>query len=82
MSSYFVALSRCLKKMKDEIYLFHFNGMYLGHKIRLIEITGEERTFIKHDDYIIYLECKDIVGDKIISICHKHINLKDLKRLL
>jgi hypothetical protein len=51
-------LSLCLNKIDHEIYSFHFKGVYLGHEITSIVISGSN--FKKNNEYLIELNVEKV----------------------
>lgn len=79
----FIAVSRCVKVIQKNKYLFHFKGVFCGKKINKIEVwSSSSLPFCKDEDYILYLSLIEIRGDTIRAKTIKYKKLEKIKRYI
>ncbi len=79
-----IIVSKCLRvtnfTFNKKKYAFHFRGVYVGKKIRKVELVGDHSlNIIKGEEYVLYVKIVSIDNDIVRGTIIKCRDVEELK---
>jgi hypothetical protein len=79
-----IIVSKCLRvtnfTFNKKKYVFHFRGVYVGKKIRKVELVGDDSlNILKGEEYVLYVKIVSIDKDIVRGTIIKFRDIEELK---
>lgn len=81
-----IIVSKCLRvtnfTFNKKKFLFHFRGVYVGKKIRKIELVGDcNLSILKGEEYVLYVKIVSFENHVVRGTIIKFRDIEELKDL-